>query len=120
LDYNLQIPLFGDLPLRQELSQKGIDFIAHYISQTASNTAGIHGTDTAYAQQVDFGVGFDLGRLGIWPDAVARYAMTDRAGRDLSSGPAGISLTSRFLGKGKICASTRSASKSFFSTRSWP
>ena len=53
LDYNLQIPLFGDLPFRKELSEKGIDFIAHYISQTASNTAGIHGTGTAYADQVD-------------------------------------------------------------------
>jgi porin len=84
LDYNQQIPLFGDLPLRQELSQRGIDFIAHYISQTASNTAGIHGTGTAYADQVDFGVGFDLDKLGIWPDAVARYAMTERAGVNLS------------------------------------
>jgi hypothetical protein len=80
LDYNLQIPLFGDLPLRQELSQKGIDFIAHYISQTASNTAGVHGTGTAYAQQVDFGVGFDLDKLGIWPDAVGRFAMTEWCG----------------------------------------
>jgi porin len=84
LDYNQQIPLFGDLPLRQELSQTGIDFIAHYISQTASNTAGTHGTGTAYADQVDFGVGFDLDKLGIWPDAVARYAMTERAGVNLS------------------------------------
>ena len=25
LDYNLQIPLFGELPLRKELSEKGID-----------------------------------------------------------------------------------------------
>jgi hypothetical protein len=47
LDYNLQIPLFGELPLRKELSEEGIDFIAHYISQTASNTAGVHGTGTA-------------------------------------------------------------------------
>jgi hypothetical protein len=36
-----------------------------YISQTASNTAGIRGTGTAYAQQVDFGFGLD--KLGIWP-----------------------------------------------------
>jgi hypothetical protein len=42
LDYDLQIPLFGELPFRKELAKKGIDFIAHYISQTASNTAGIH------------------------------------------------------------------------------
>ena len=85
LDYNLQIPLFGELPLRKELSEKGIDFIAHYISDTASNTAGIHGTGTAYAQQVDFGVGFDLDKLGVWPDAVAHFAMTDRAGRSLTA-----------------------------------
>ena len=85
LDYNLQIPLFGELPLRKELSEKGIDFIAHYISDTASNTAGIHGTGTAYAQQVDFGVGFNLDKLGIWPDAVAHFAMTDRAGRSLTA-----------------------------------
>jgi len=101
LDYNLQIPLFGDLPLRQELSQKGIDFIAHYISQTASNTAGIHGTGTAYAQQVDFGVGFDLGRLGIWSDAVARYAMTDRAGRDLTLRTGGYFPYQSIFGQGQ-------------------
>ena len=85
LDYNLQIPLFGDLPFRKELSENGIDFIAHYISQTASNTAGIHGTGTAYADQVDFGLSFDLDKLGIWPDAIARYAMTERAGVNLSN-----------------------------------
>jgi porin len=85
LDYNLQVPLFGKLPLRQKLSEEGIDFIAHYISQTASNTRGIHGTGTAYAQQVDFGLSFDLDKLGIWPDAVARYAMTDRAGNNLTN-----------------------------------
>ena len=67
LDYNEQIPLFGELPFRKELAAKGIDFIAHYISQTASNTAGIRGTGTAYAQQVDFGLSFDLDKLGVWP-----------------------------------------------------
>ena len=56
LDYNLQIPLFGELPFRKELAERGIDFIAHYISQTASNTAGDRGTGTAYAQQVDLGL----------------------------------------------------------------
>ncbi len=84
LDYDLQLPLFGDLPLRKKLAEDGIDFIAHYISQTASNTSGVHGTGTAYAQQVDFGVSFDLDKLGVWPDAIARYAMTDRAGRNLT------------------------------------
>jgi hypothetical protein len=29
IDYNLQIPLFSELPFRKELSEKGIDFIAH-------------------------------------------------------------------------------------------
>jgi porin len=77
--------LFGELPLRKELSERGIDFIGHYISDTASNTAGIHGTATAYAQQVDFGIGFNLDKLGIWPDAVAHFAMTDRAGRSLTA-----------------------------------
>ena len=79
LDYNLQIPLFRDLPFHKELREQGIDFIAHYISQTASNTAGIHGTGTAYAGQVDFGLSFDLDKLGIWSDVIARYAMTERA-----------------------------------------
>ena len=101
MDYNLQIPLFGDLPLRQELSQKGIDFIAHYISQTASNTAGVHGTGTAYAQQVDFGVGFDLDKLGIWPDAVGRFAMTDRAGRDLTLRTGGYFPYQSIFGQGQ-------------------
>src|SRR5438270_404883 len=36
LDYVIQYPLFGDLPIRKELLQRGIDFIAHYISETAS------------------------------------------------------------------------------------
>jgi hypothetical protein len=85
LDYNLQISLFGDLPFRKELREQGIDFIAHYISQTVSNTAGIHGTGTAYADQVDFGLSFDLDKLGIWSDAIARYAMTERASVNLSN-----------------------------------
>jgi Carbohydrate-selective porin, OprB family len=101
LDYDLQIPLFGELPLRKKLSEEGIDFIAHYISQTASNTAGVHGTGTAYAQQVDFGVGFDLGKLGIWPDAIARYAMTDRAGRDLTLRTGGYFPYQSIFGQGQ-------------------
>jgi porin len=101
LDYNLQIPLFGDLPWRQKLSQEGIDVIAHYISQTASNTAGIHGTGTAYAQQVDFGVGFDLDKLDIWSDAVARYAMTDRAGVNLTERTDGYFPYQSIFGQGQ-------------------
>jgi porin len=101
LDYNLQIPLFGDLPLRKELSEKGIDFTAHYISQTASNTSGVGGTGTAYAQQVDFGFGFDLDKLGIWPDAVARYAMTDRAGVNLTDRTDGYFPYQSIFGQGQ-------------------
>jgi len=101
LDYNLQTPLFGELPLRQELSEKGIDFIAHYISQTASNTAGVHGTGTAYTQQVDFGLSFDLDKLGIWPDAVARYAMTDRAGVNLTNRTGGYFPYQSIFGQGQ-------------------
>ena len=85
LDYVKQSPMFGDLPFRQELKEKGIDMIAHYISNTMSNTQGINGTGTAYAQQVDFGFSFDLDKLGVWSDAVARFAMTDRAGRSLAA-----------------------------------
>ncbi len=101
LDYNLQIPLFGELPLRKEWAEKGIDFIAHYISQTASNTAGIHGTGTAYAQQVDFGLSFDLDKLGVWPDAVARYAMTDRAGVNLTNRTEGYFPYQSIFGQGQ-------------------
>ena len=85
LDYVIQYPMFGDLPLRQELKEKGIDMVAHYISETMSNTQGVKGTGTAYAQQVDFGFSFDLDKLGIWSNAVARFAMTDRAGRSLAA-----------------------------------
>ncbi|MGC1888360.1 MAG: carbohydrate porin [Stellaceae bacterium] len=101
LDYNLQIPLFGELPLRKELAETGIDFIAHYISQTASNTAGVHGTGTAYAQQVDFGLSFDLDKLGVWPDAVARYAMTDRAGVNLTNRTDGYFPYQSIYGQGQ-------------------
>lgn len=101
LDYNLQVPLFADLPWRQKLSQEGIDFIAHYISQTASNTRGIHGTGTAYAQQVDFGISFDLDKLGIWPDAIARYAMTDRAGNNLTARTDGYFPYQSIYGQGQ-------------------
>jgi porin len=93
--------LFGELPLRKKLSEEGIDFIAHYISQTASNTAGIGGTGTAYAQQVDFGVSFDLDKLGIWPDAVARYAMTDRAGTNLTNRTGGYFPYQSIYGQGQ-------------------
>jgi porin len=85
LDYVGQRPLFEDFWLRQDLAARGIDFIAHYISETVSNTQGVKGTGTAYAQQVDFGLSFDLTKLNLWPDAVARFAMTDRAGRSLAA-----------------------------------
>ena len=85
LDYVIQYPMFGNLPFRQDLAGEGIDVIAHYISETMSNTRGIGGTGTAYAQQVDIGASFDLDKLGIWSDAVARFAMTDRAGRSLAA-----------------------------------
>lgn len=101
LDYDLQLPLFGDLPLRKKLAEDGIDFIAHYISQTASNTSGVHGTGTAYAQQVDFGVSFDLDKLGVWPDAIARYAMTDRAGRNLTDRTGGYFPYQSIFGQGQ-------------------
>ncbi len=101
LDYNLQIPLFGDLPIRKKLSEEGIDFIAHYISQTASNTQGIHGSGTAYAQQVDFGLSFDLDKLGIWRDAVARYAMTERAGNNLTNLTGGYFPYQSIFGQGQ-------------------
>jgi hypothetical protein len=55
LDYVIQYPMFGELPFRKDLADKGIDLIAHYISETMSNTRGIGGTGTAYAQQVDVG-----------------------------------------------------------------
>jgi porin len=101
LDYNLQMPLFGDLPLRQELLEKGIEFTAHYISQTAANTSGVHGTGTEYAQQVDFGFGMDLDKLGIWSDAVARFAMTDRAGTNLTTKTDGYFPYQSIFGQGQ-------------------
>ena len=85
LDYVIQYPMFGDLAFRKDLADKGIDLIAHYISETMSNTRGIGGTGTAYAQQVDVGASFDLDKLGVWSDAVGRFAMTDRAGRSLAA-----------------------------------
>jgi porin len=85
LDYVIQYPMFGDLAFRKDLAEKGVDLIAHYISETMSNTRGIGGTSTAYAQQVDVGASFDLDKLGVWSDAVARFAMTDHAGRNLAA-----------------------------------
>jgi len=81
LDYVIQQPLFGDLTFRQRLKDSGVELTAHYISETMTNTAGFHGTGTDYAQQVDFGVGFDLARLGVWSDSIAQFAVSDRAGR---------------------------------------
>jgi len=89
MDSVTQIPLFGDLPLRQALTSKGIDFVAHYISESAVNTAGYRGTGAAYAQQLDFGVSFDLGKLGLLPDTTFRFAMTDRLGRSLAADKTG-------------------------------
>jgi porin len=89
MDSVTQFPLFGDLPLRRSLAAKGIDFVAHYVSESAANTAGYRGTGAAYAQQVDFGVGLDLGKLGLAPDTVFRFAMTDRAGRSLAADKTG-------------------------------
>jgi porin len=89
MDSVTQVPLFANLPLRRTLAAQGIDFTAHYVSESAANTAGVHGAGAAYAQQIDFGVGIDLGKLGLLPDAVFRFAMADRAGRSLAADKTG-------------------------------
>ena len=89
--------------------------------RTVSNTRGIGGTGTAYAQQVDVGASFDLDKLGIWSDAVARFAMTDRAGRSLAADRTGSYFAYQEVsGRGKTCDLTRSPSRNSFCRRSWP
>ncbi|WP_077517970.1 carbohydrate porin [Rhodanobacter sp. C03] len=85
LDYDVQYPLFGNLTFRQDLHDEGIDLAAHYINETMSNTAGYKGTGTDWAQQFDIGASFDLGKLGVWSDAIARFAMSDRTGRSTAA-----------------------------------
>jgi porin len=89
MDSVIQVPLLANLPLRRTLYAQGIDFTAHYISESAANTAGVHGTGAAYAQQIDFGASFDLGKLGLLPDTFFRFAMTDRSGRSLAADKTG-------------------------------
>jgi porin len=89
LDFVAQKPLFGNVGWRRALDASGIQLIAHYVSETAANDSGLHGRGVAYAQQIDFGVSFDLGKLGVWDDAIARLAMSDRAGRNLASDKTG-------------------------------
>lgn len=85
LDYNVQYPLFGNLKFRQDLHDEGIDLAAHYIDETMSNAQGYKGTGTDSAQQFDIGASFDLGKLGLWSDAIARFAMSDRTGRSTAA-----------------------------------
>ncbi len=84
MDLVKQFPLFGDLSFRRALAAQGIDLIAHYVSESAANTAGYRGTSAAYAHQIDFGASFDLGKLGLLPKTIIRFAMTDRVGHNLA------------------------------------
>jgi porin len=89
LDYVKQEPLLVNLPFRKNLAAQGVDLIAHYVSETAANSRGARGTGTAYTQQIDLGVSFDLNSLNLWSDAVARFAVTDRLGRSLAANRTG-------------------------------
>jgi porin len=99
LDYVVQVPLLHDQPFRQDLGIKGIDFIAHYISETAATTRGTK--DTAYAQQIDFGVSLDLGTLHLVPDSIVRFAMSDRAGRSLADTTGSYLAYQEIFGQGQ-------------------
>lgn len=101
MDSVLQRPLFGDWGLRKDLSRRGIDLVAHYISETAANTAGIGGTGTDYAQQVDIGASFDLGKLGVWSGAIARLALSDRAGHSLADRTGSFFAYQEIYGQGQ-------------------
>jgi porin len=85
LDYVIQQPLLEDLAWRRALDSRGIQLIAHYVSETAANSDGVRGRGVAYAQQIDVGVSFDLEKLGVWDGAVVRLALSDRAGRSLAA-----------------------------------
>ena len=101
LDYVVQEPLFGDLPFRQRLHDEGINLAAHYISETTSNSAGFKGTGTDYAQQVDFGISFDLAMLSGWSDAIARFAMSDRAGQSTADRTGSYFAYQEIFGQGQ-------------------
>jgi porin len=85
LDYVVQEPLFENLAWRKALDGRGIQLIAHYVSETAANSDGVAGRGVAYAQQIDLGVSFDLEKLGGWDGTVVRLALSDRAGRSLAA-----------------------------------
>jgi porin len=85
LDYVVQQPLFEEAPWRRALEVRGIQVIAHYVSESAANSNGVRGRGVAYAQQIDIGASFDLEKLGVWDSAVVRVAFSDRAGRSLAA-----------------------------------
>ncbi|WP_414476103.1 carbohydrate porin [Microvirga sp. M2] len=70
---------------RSSLEAVGITPSAHFITESAANPVGGKFSAIRYAQQIDFGAVFDLGRLAGLDDGKIQVVLTDRAGRSLSA-----------------------------------
>ena len=119
-DWLHQSTMTGDWGgVRTTLEQQGITLRAHYLSETAANPTGGLEQSIKYAQQIDFGADFDLGRLAGLPGGKIHLTFTDRAGRSLAADDIGnlISVQEIFGGGQNFRLAELSWQQSLFDDR---
>jgi porin len=70
---------------RSSMEGRGINFSAHFVTESATNPIGGLRQTARYTQQIDFGFDLDLSRLAGDPGGKIQILLLDRAGRSLSA-----------------------------------
>ena len=70
---------------RTIMENSGVDFSAHFVTESAMNPVGGFRQTARYTQQIDFGVDLDLSRLVGDSGGKIQILLLDRAGRSLSA-----------------------------------
>jgi len=70
---------------RSSMEGRGINFSAHFVTESATNPVGGFRQTARYTQQIDFGFALDLSRLAGDPGGKIQILLLDRAGRSLSA-----------------------------------
>jgi porin len=71
--------------LRSDLQNRGIDFSASYIGETAGNPTGGQAQGVRYAHEIDFGVDLDFEKLMQLSGTKLHLLFAEYTGRDLSA-----------------------------------
>jgi porin len=104
---------------RKDLEAKGLTVRSHYISESAGNPIGGLRQSAAYAQQFDFGLDLDLGKLINLPGGKIHATITERAGQSLAANAVGsiISVQEIFGAGENIRLAALSYEQSLFEDR---